>query len=165
WKKIDLGSRLLIEQFDKYQKKHGADTSQTLLDLGCGYGFLSIAAKQLGFNTIDATDNCAAALLSCEENFKQLSINGAVISSDCGDNISKHYDMILCNPPFHHGFDHDTSLTEKFVERSAKLLKKGGKAFFVVNEFVGIEKEANKHFTKQLLLDKNSGFKIIMLSH
>ena len=165
WKKIDLGSQLLIEQLGLYLQSHSLNLSSAVLDLGCGYGFLSIAANALGFNTIDATDNCAAALHSCQENFKTHSIKGTVITDDCAANISTKYDIILCNPPFHHGFDHDTSLTEKFVQRSANCLKKDGKAFFVVNEFVGIEKEANKHFTKQQLLDKKNGFKIIMLSH
>ena len=163
WKKTDLGSQLLIEQLSLLLPSINNLTTTSLLDLGCGYGYLSIKAKQLGFNTIDATDNCAAALLSCQENFQLHQIEGQVIASNCADNINKKYDIILCNPPFHHGFDHNVSLTEVFIKSSAKHLKKDGFALFVVNEFVGIEKEANKHFTKQQLLDKKSGFKVLLL--
>ena len=164
WKKIDAGSQLLIQQLIKQIEKHPSTIDRKTLDLGCGYGFVSLSAHKLGVKHIDATDNCAAAIICCQENFKKYHIQGEVITDDCAANISTQYDCILCNPPFHHGFDHDKSLTEKFIEQAYKHLKQGGFALFVVNEFVGIEKEANKYFTKQQLLDKKSGFKVIKLN-
>jgi len=166
WQKQDRGSQLLIESLKNYMESKPEINPKALdvLDLGAGYGFLTLHAHHLGFHHIDASDNCAAALLSLEKNFALHDIQGEVIASNCANTIKKKYDVILCNPPFHQGFDHKKSLTECFAESAAKHLKSGGIAFFVVNQFVGLEKEANKHFTKQQLLDKKDGFKILLLS-
>ncbi|NRA42324.1 MAG: methyltransferase, partial [Pseudomonadales bacterium] len=139
WQKIDQGSSLLISTIAQYYETKSDNTLSSLqaLDLGCGYGYLSIRLKQLGFTHIDATDNCAAALLSCEENFKHYDIKGQIIASDAADSISKSYNVIVCNPPFHQGFDHVKSSTELFTEAAARHLKPGGEAWFVVNQFVG----------------------------
>lgn len=165
WQKIDLGSQLLLLQLKLYLAASKNHSSVKLLDLGCGYGFLSMGAHKLGIGHIDATDNCAAAIDSCRTNFIEKGIHGEVIADNCASNINTKYDIILSNPPFHQGFEHDVSLIERFIASSAKRLKPDGKAFFVVNQFVGIEKEAKKHFTKQQLLAKKDGFKILMLSH
>ena len=161
--KVDVGSKLLISVF----KEQLAQTSKhgSLLDLGCGYGYLSIEARKLGFSPIDATDNNAAAIRACEENFKRYDITGQVIADNCGEQLQKQYDVVLCNPPFHQGFDHNKDLIDHFVKNASKRVKKGGFALFVVNQFIGIEKSTKKHFTNTHLIVKNKGFKVLRLSH
>lgn len=160
WKKVDRGSEILIETL---QQQAEIQTFRHVLDLGCGYGYLSMQAWQLGFQHIDATDNCAAALIACRANFAALGINGQVLASDCAEQLQQNYDLILCNPPFHQGFDHRQGLTQRFVEQAAAHLRPGGEAYFVTNQFIGIEKLFIKHFTKQQLLVKKEGFKVIHL--
>lgn len=160
WEKTDLGSEILMREFSQLPLK----AEQSILDLGCGYGYLSMQAYHAGYKQIDATDNNAAAVAACSANFGHLGIEGEVIADDCGKNIQKRYDIILCNPPFHQGFDHSKPLTNRFCEAASRLLKPKGKAYFVVNQFIGIEKAAAGLFSKQEALLQEQGFKILCLS-
>lgn len=159
--KIDRGSELLITTFADWLKDK--PTPKTLLDLGCGYGFLSVESHHLGIEYITATDNSAAALLCCQYNFRQLNIQGEVIASDCGDKIKKQFDIILCNPPFHRGFNHDKTLIQQFILSAKRLSTVETHLFFVVNQFIGIEKIARNHFTVCQEVGRNHGYKVLLL--
>ncbi len=162
WNKIDQGSALLASQLQTFL----ADTGEqdTLLDLGCGYGYLSCMAAQLCSARIVATDNNAAALSSCKANFSALGIKGDVIAADCGDSIAERFDVVLCNPPFHQGFVTDGDLTSQFVASCRHHLKHGGKALFVVNRFVPLENCAEKKGLVVELLAENRSFKVLLLT-
>lgn len=159
WEKVDVGSRLLM---DIFATRHPDADNTRILDLGCGYGYLSIRARQLGFTHIDATDNNAAAITACQANFQHHRIVGKMFPDNHAAACQTQYDIILCNPPFHQGFGHHKNLTEVFTEEAARLLKPGGQAWFVVNQFIGIEKIADRLFQKCKLLDKKGGFKVFL---
>ena len=165
WNKIDQGSAFLIQQLPAFLQPYSADnTPRSLLDLGCGYGYLSCAASLHGFQQITATDNNAAALKACEENFGALNINGSVISGDAGSQINAQFDTIICNPPFHQGFNIDSALTEKFLNASKRLLAPSGKALFVVNNFIALEKKARDYFANVEEVARSGSFKLIKVS-
>ena len=160
WNKLDSGSVLLAEQL----KQLPIEKPDTILDLGCGYGFLSLAAHQQWPDaTITATDNNAAALVSCQQNFTQQSINGEVIAANCASDITKKQALILCNPPFHQGFSVESNLTGQFVSTAKRLCKPSGCALFVVNAFIPLERIAKNHFQHQKLLFNNGYFKLFKL--
>lgn len=166
WDKVDQGSQLLADYLEEFL---GAIAGNRLLDLGCGYGFLSLQAQSVGNRTdrafdIVATDNCAAALLACEKNFKAHQITGKVIASDAGVQIEGRYDAILCNPPFHLGFKTDSSLTVTFLKGTRALLERKGKALFVVNQFVPLESLAKPLFSTVSTIHKGGSFKLVTLS-
>jgi 16S rRNA (guanine1207-N2)-methyltransferase len=166
WKKIDRGSEFLIGYLPdfvaSFTKQH---TPQSLLDLGCGYGYLSCAASLNGFQKITATDNNAAALRACEANFSALNINGNLIAGDAGSQLNEKFDAIICNPPFHQGFNIDSALTEKFLNASKRLLAPSGKALFVVNNFIALEKKAQDYFSDVEEVARSGSFKLIRVSH
>ena len=62
WQKIDLGSRLLVAAIQEYLGAGDSRQLNTVLDLGCGYGYLSIMLARLGASHIVATDNNIAAV-------------------------------------------------------------------------------------------------------
>lgn len=163
WDRIDAGSALLAQHLPVFLSGTGK-TPQTLLDLGCGYGYLSLMAAQQGQFHITATDNCAAAISACRHNFAAQGISGEVIAADCGDGIETRFDVILCNPPFHQGFGEERGLTEKFLANTRRLLTKQGRALFVVNRFVPLEGLAGKLFRGVEVVLENSGFKVVELS-
>lgn len=162
WNKVDQGSALLAEHlpdfFGQFRTPPGS-----ILDLGCGYGYLSVMAARHVQAHIVATDNNAAALLSCQANFAVLNIDGEVIASDCGDRIGDRFDAIICNPPFHQGFDTDSDLTRRFVESSLRHLAPEGKALFVVNRFVPLEQSAASAGLVTVGVAENRSFKLLML--
>jgi len=163
WNKIDRGSALLAQHLNKFFA--GFETSpRTLLDLGCGYGYLSVMAVQTADLQIEATDNCAAAIIACRKNFSAFDISGEVIAGDCASTIKKTFDAVLCNPPFHQGFKTDSRLTEKFINSAAQHLKPSGRALFVVNQFVPLEKLAQPTFSRCEKIIETDGFKLVVLS-
>ncbi len=138
WDRIDRGSGIMADYLPTFLTPPQPD-HPAILDLGCGYGYLSLMAARLGRFSFTATDNCAAAIAACRENFRVHGIEGEVIADDCGTGLHRSFDFILCNPPFHQGFRQDRRLTEKFLAATQRLLAKTGHALFVVNEFVPLE--------------------------
>ena len=126
-----------------------------------------MAAQRQAKNTlrIVATDNCAAATTACQKNFAAFNIAGEVIADDCASSVSSTFDALLCNPPFHQGFKTDTRLTEKFVETAAQRVKDTGRALFVVNQFVPLERIAQTVFARSEKIAQADGFKLLVLSH
>ncbi len=164
WNKIDQGSALLIEQFRQYCRDRQPNQFNSLLDLGCGYGYLSFALADLDFKLRVATDNNAAAIAACQYTAEQAQFPLRVIAADCAEGITEKFEVILCNPPFHKGFDVQGDLTSQFLRNAQARLGATGSAFFVVNSFIGIEKKAQKFFSHIEQLANNHQFKVLRLS-
>ncbi|WP_331347097.1 methyltransferase [Cellvibrio sp. UBA7661] len=164
WNKIDAGSALLIEYLP--QALNNRPTPESCLDLGCGYGYLTIAAsKILDINAWLMTDNNSAALAAAAENLKINNLTGRVIAADAGQGIQEKVDLLLCNPPFHQGFNIDGDLTDKFLHNAQRLLAPRGIALFVVNQFIPLERKATSLFNEIKTLADNGSFKVISLAN
>lgn len=165
WDKIDRGSAFLIDHLGGFIALF-ATPPKSLLDLGCGYGYLACEASRHGFNEIVASDNNAAAISACRENFARLlTVPNRVIAGDAGGNIEQRFDLLLCNPPFHAGFSVDDRLGVKFLRNARRLLAISGRALFVVNRFIILEKYAREHFKRVDVIADNGAYKLIALSH
>ncbi|HEY7884704.1 MAG TPA: methyltransferase [Cellvibrionaceae bacterium] len=163
WQKIDAGSRFLIDSLQALQ----LPTPAHMLDLGCGYGYLTVRACRELFtkapDRLTLTDNNAGALIAALANLKHHELNGQVIAADVGDSIDAPADFILCNPPFHQGFSVSGDLTDKFLQATKRLLAPQGQAFFVVNSFIGLEQKAEELFGQVNILANNRQFKVVAL--
>jgi len=160
WNKIDRGSAYLAEHLADFLSGSAA---KSLLDLGCGYGYLAAVASKHGFKRIVATDNNVTALDAAIKTFAANSIHAEAIAADCGGSINETFEINLCNPPFHQGFTDNRRLTERFLAATARLLNPHGKALFVVNGFVPLETLAKPVFGKVSLLAANRSFKLVVL--
>lgn len=160
WNKIDQGSEYLISEV---MPLLSTINIEHCLDLGCGYGYLTIASQDLSIKQHTLTDNNAAALATAKANCTRLHINADVIAGDAGAQLQNRFDLILCNPPFHQGFSVDGDLTDKFLRNAAKLLTENGVAYFVINQFIALEKKALPFFKHVNLIAQNKSFKVIEL--
>lgn len=157
WDKVDAGSALLAENML-------ACAPLQVLDLGCGYGYLSVQAwHRLQPQRIVATDNNAAALLACRANFAAQGIVGEVIAADCGTGIDGLFDLVLCNPPFHQGFGVERDLTERFVASARRHTSAQGQALFVTNAFLPLERVARRHYAQVTTLANDGHFRVTQL--
>ncbi|WP_415905020.1 methyltransferase [Neptuniibacter sp. QD48_55] len=163
WDKIDRGSAYLIEHLDSFLMTL-PEPPKNALDLGCGYGYLSLNLSHLDI-PVTATDNNAAALKACERNFNRYPINGKVIPASCAEGITEKFDLILCNPPFHAGFSVDGDLTDRFLKAAHDRLNGRGVACFVTNMHIPLERKAKQFFHQAECIASNGNFKLIRLTH
>ena len=164
WNKIDKGSALLIEQLDSFTAKLKQPLAQ-ILDLGCGYGYLSLhCARLFPDSHIVATDNNATALKACEANFSQHNVAADIIAADCASGITERFPMIICNPPFHQGFSIDGDLTDRFLKACQQRLLNDGVAAFVVNLHIPLERKASSYFERVETVADNGSFKLVKLT-
>jgi 16S rRNA (guanine1207-N2)-methyltransferase len=162
WDKIDQGSQFLGQYLPDVLLRYPRQP-ESLLDLGCGYGYLTLMTRDLLLSRRVATDNNAAALLAMQCNATHYGMQVDVVADDAGASISEHFDIILSNPPFHQGFSADSDLTDKFLKNTRRLLAREGAALMVVNAFIGIERIANQYFTRVETLANNGAFKLLLL--
>jgi 16S RNA G1207 methylase RsmC len=171
WDKIDSGSELLATSFLEIEAEQASadkENNDLGIDLGCGYGYLSIALQTAGYKTIYSTDNNPAALAAAEVNLRSaIGYTGRqnLILGDAGDTIETKAQVVLCNPPFHQGFNVDAALTQKFIRNAARLTARNGYSLFVVNSFIPLEKIAKHSFQHCKLRVNNGKFKVIELRH
>ena len=161
WNKVDQGSKLLM---DFLQEQSISFAGKKILDLGCGYGYLSMRAIDLGAENIVATDNCAAALEACQKNLSEQNVQAEIVPSNAGSEVSGVFDMILCNPPFHQGFSTTSSLHEQFIEQTKRLLSPSGSAYYVVNQFLDIEGITEITELSYHEMNKTQNFKLVLLN-
>lgn len=165
WQKFDEGSLYLLEQLPALRPT----APQRVLDLGCGYGLLTVGARQHWPNpgiAWLATDNCAAALACAVRNCGP---DTRVFAGDRGLDAQGRLqdlpvDLILCNPPFHQGFESSGELTSRFLAAVRQWLVPGGRALMVVNQFVGLEKRAAGQFKRVDSVASNGRFKLVLLT-
>jgi len=175
WQKIDQGSELLLHSLPDILQQQKIETPlSSILDLGCGYGWLflnlplyipdGIISEQCH---IVATDNNASALLCARKNAETYSsaytVPVDVIPSDCANTLQERFPLIVCNPPFHQGFMHDKQLSDKFLRQTQQHLTPTGIAVFVVNEFIGLQAMAAPYFTRIETITCAAGFKVVTL--
>ncbi|MCV6588854.1 MAG: methyltransferase [Marinobacterium sp.] len=191
WNKIDKGSAFLIEQLPAMLDGLPHDRSEPLrsLDLGCGYGYLSlhlhrllssaVVSEALSSKTqppetpphkvlhheIVATDNNAAAISCCQQNFQRYQLPGNVIAADCAKGITGVFELVICNPPFHTGFNVENSLTDRFLNATAQHLSHSGIACFVVNKHIPLERKATGYFSQVETCADNGHFKLVRMRY
>lgn len=167
WNKFDRGSVLLLRHLPELVTT--LPPKERVLDLGCGYGLLGIeTCKQLAVRQLVLTDNNAAALAATTCNVDQHlpsdDIQCDIVAADVGDSLQGHFDLIVCNPPFHQGFSTSKDLGIRFCARTAQLLAPQGLAIFVVNEFIPLERYASGLFRQVDSPIKDAGFKLVTLA-
>jgi len=163
WNKVDQGSAFLIDYLGN-NKDMLSIQPQRIIDLGCGYGYLSVMANKIFPVEYLATDNNIAAVNACKKNFSKHAIQGEVLLDNCAESIAAKADLIICNPPFHQGFGVDSDLTSRFLQAAKNLLNKDGLALFVVNGFIPLEKKAAPLFAKVEVVASNRSFKVVAVS-
>lgn len=174
WQKVDSGSQLLADSWGQFPWLFDNLTlaptqTNTVLDLGCGYGYLSLRywnslnTAQRKATRLIATDSNAAAIACCQQNFHEWGVQGEVTPANCADVIEGRFDLILCNPPFHQGFGVEGELTDRFLETTNRLLDDKGQALFVVNGFVPLAKKAASLFAIVDEFAGNGSFKLFRL--
>lgn len=127
--KIDYASTLLIDTFIKNSNSE----KKTLLDVGCGYGFLGIVAgKVLNIKT-EFIDINKRAVHLCNMNIKENGVDGVSYESNIYECVKNKYDYIITNPPIRAGKD----VVLKILLEAKNYLNEDGELWFVINKNQG----------------------------
>lgn len=102
-----------------------------LLDLGCGYGLVGLAAaKVLTPEQVCLVDVDPLAIAVASRNAVANGLGTVRIVQGDGPDVASPdlFSLILCNPPYHTDF----SVAKSLIEKSVNRLKTGGKLVLVV---------------------------------
>ena len=159
---VDEGTQLLLENYPSCKGK-------MILDVGCGYGILGIAAalhaqEEGGEAYIDLLDNNFLAVACAEKNIKFNAIpNVNVFPSDLlSAKSNQKYQLIFSNPPFHAGTEIDYSITLALIRQASQALEPGGQLFIVSNHFLRYEQIMRPLFTSVEIRARNKKFHVIV---
>ena len=152
--KLDFGTRLLLESLPMKQM------SGDVLDLGCGYGVVSIILSKFVNANFDAVDVNRRALHLFEMNIKLNKVSDInFFESDCYENVDKKYDYIITNPPIRAGKE----VVYKMLRGAKDHLKEGGSLYFVMRKDHGAKtaiKDISDIYNCEIIT-KEKGFFVI----
>ena len=154
--RLDDGTHLLL---DNLPDLHNLN----VLDLGCGYGAIGLAAALSGATSVDMLDANLLAVAAAQTNIEQLSLlNAHAFASDVVSALpDKKFDLVLSNPPFHTGRDVDYQVACAFIEQSSSALESGGRLYVVANRFIRYEKIIELYSQQVDLIVQTPRFHII----
>ncbi len=151
---IDYGSRLLVDCLLKSD-----ESFESLLDVGCGYGFIGIVLSKIKSCSCLMSDVNERALHLCEKNIKKNKVDGKVIISNCYENITDKFDLIVTNPPIRAG----KNVVLTILNGAKEHLNPNGSLWFVIRKDQGaksVMKELSLQF-KCEVIEKSKGFYVI----
>jgi len=128
-RKVDNGTRLLAESMILPQRG-------MVLDLGCGFGALGIAAARLN-PSLDVlmTDINSRAVALAEENAERNGVRATVRQGNLYEPVEgKLFDLILTNPPISAGID---AVVKPMIRGAPAHLSGGGSIQLVVQSNKG----------------------------
>jgi len=156
--KIDKGSAFLAEFIDKSVR--GA-----VADFGAGWGYLSQTIIQnSAASSLDVFEAHWPSLEAAKMNLQPLQKLPIVYHwlDITREPITRRYDCVVMNPPFHAGRKTEPVLGENFIEVAAKVLKPKGRLLLVANSGLPYERKLSAIFSNSRELGKRDGFKILL---
>lgn len=150
---LDFGSKLLIETMIK-----NIDKNKSILDVGCGYGFIGISLAKILNSKVVMVDINKRAVHLTNMNIKENKVNAQAFESNIYENVKEKFDVIVSNPPIRAG----KNIVLEILERAHEFLNINGELWFVIRKDQGaksITKTLDNYY-KTELLDKNKGFYI-----
>lgn len=166
--KVDFGTDVMLKVFLR-ENSNKKNQKFDMLDIGCGYGVVSVVVKSFFKNTrtVSSDVNERALELTRENLFK----NGVVKSNDSEnndfkviksfvfDNISEKFDVILSNPPIRAG----KQTIFQIYEKSFEHLNENGEFYCVIQTKHGAkstQKKLEEVFGNCETLEIDAGYRI-----
>jgi 16S rRNA (guanine1207-N2)-methyltransferase len=157
-KKLDAGTALLLDNLPKSMQGN-------VLDFGCGAGVIScFIGKKFANTNLSLLDVSALAIASAKKTLILNGLTGNVFASNSLSNVSKSYQHIVSNPPFHQGTQTNYQATEDFL-RSIKnhltaIKQQTSDITIVANSFLKYLPIMQQHIGKTDTIAKQQGFTI-----
>ena len=153
---LDRGTELLIEALD-------LGPCELILDLGCGYGAIGIAASRLSDGGhVVLTDVNERAVRLARENLRANRVtNAEVRAGDLYEPVAgMAFDHIVCNPPIRAG----RAVVDRIVSEAPAHLLDGGRLWLVARTRQGadaIRTRMANAFGHAEIVRRGSGYKVL----
>ena len=159
WDRVDPASALLAEHLP-------ADLAGRAADLGAGYGYLSaeLLARCPRITALDLYEAQARALQLAQFNMQRLqtALPLEFFWQDVTAGLSKRYDVIVSNPPFHaQGREERPDIGRRFIAVAAEALNPGGRLWLVANRHLPYEVVLDERFGQVRTVAQQGGFKVV----
>lgn len=156
WEHLDEATALLAEAM---RIPEGA----RVLDLGCGAGVLGLLASRLAGVAATFVDADAEALASTRRTLTAAGLAEArVLASDAGEAVlGETFDVVVTNPPFHHGKATTLDVPRQFIADAHAVLARGGWLQLVANRTLPYEGVLRELFGDHAVLVESPRFKVL----
>jgi 16S rRNA (guanine1207-N2)-methyltransferase len=153
--RVDAGTALLL---DALVIPAGA----RVLDVGCGYGLIGLAAARLGAAQVELVDANLLAVAAAQENIgrNRIAQARAFASDGVPEGMARRYDLVVSNPPFHVGKSVDGDIARAFIERAGQTLVPGGQLILVANQFLRYDQVLGAVFEQVTCLASNRSYRV-----
>ena len=134
------------------------DKNKSILDVGCGYGFIGISLAKILNSKVVMVDINKRAVHLTNMNIKENKVNAQAFESNIYENVKEKFDVIVSNPPIRAG----KNIVLEILERAHEFLNINGELWFVIRKDQGaksIAKELEKIY-KIEIMEKSKGFYI-----
>lgn len=151
---LDGGTRLLIEAMR-------ISPTARVLDLGCGYGAIGIAAAKLApRGHVVMVDSDIRATRLAQRNIEANGVtNAEVILGDGTHDLPPRarFDVVASNPPTHSGRE----VLDDFVAGAYHVLRPRGQLFMVVNRLLSLKQEVGRVFGNVEIAARSKGYIVV----
>jgi 16S rRNA (guanine1207-N2)-methyltransferase len=154
---LDEGTRILLSTL-------GDLSGVRVLDVGCGYGIIGMAAAANGAESVDLVDSQFSAVTACMENIKRHHLTRCQVY--CSDLLTavngESYACILSNPPFHAGHQVDYQIAQALISSAKAALEPHGYLKLVANRFIRYDRLMGEHFGNVSVLVHTSAYHVLI---
>ncbi|MBW3140608.1 methyltransferase [Ferrimonas balearica] len=151
---LDEGTELLLQHLPEHPVGR-------VLDFGCGDGVIgAFLARRNPAIELEMVDINAMALAASQQTLAQNGLTGKVYPSNGLSGVEGQFDLIVSNPPFHHGATQTFDTARQFIRDAAKALKPGGQLIIVANHHLPYGDDFAHVFGRVQIVAANNKFKI-----
>lgn len=157
--KVDYASMFLVETCLK--NITNTENINSILDVGCGYGFIGITLSKVLNKHVDMVDINKRAVHLCDMNISINKVDAQVFLSNIYESVTNKYDLIITNPPIRAGKE----ILYEFLKGGISRLNKNGNLYFVISKDQGAKsvKSELEKICEVEVIDKSKGFWVFLV--
>jgi 16S rRNA G1207 methylase RsmC len=158
---LDEGTRLLIEALE-------VQPTDEALDIGCGAGYIGLHIARLATSGhVTMLDVSLATVALARQNIAASGLTNIIVLPSDGAQavLTQRFDLVVTNPPFHHGGIQTTAIAERFIQQASQVLRPNGRFYLVANRFLKYEPTLQSHFKTINEIAGNTRYKILLALH